>query len=84
MVSPSLWVIAFFTCAVCLLWLLSLRYDPTKRTGRITKQLLTGFLLLTAWNLCFSPQVGVNPLSAWLTGSLGLPGVGLTVLLNFL
>ena len=84
MVAPSLRVILFLAAVVAILWLVSQRYDPQKRLGRVVAQVLTGFLLLTLWNAVASPQVGVNPLSAWLTGSLGLPGVGLTVLLNLL
>ena len=84
MVAPSLRVIGFLSLAVGLLCWFSLRYDPRKRSGRIVAQALTGFLLLILWNALAAPQVGVNPLSAWLTGALGLPGVGLTVLLNML
>ena len=84
MVAPNLRIIVFLAAAVALCWMLSRRYDPQKRSGRVIAQVLTGFLLLTVWNAIAAPQVGVNPLSAWLTGALGLPGVGLTVLLNML
>ena len=84
MVVPDLRIIGSLTAVVAAAWLLSHRYDPQKRSGRIIGQLLTGFLLLVCWNALAAPQVGVNPLSAWLTGALGLPGVGLTVLLNML
>lgn len=84
MVAPNLRIIVFLAAAVALCWMLSRRYDPQKRSGRLITQVLTGFLLLTVWNAIAAPQVGVNPLSAWLTGALGLPGVGLTVLLNML
>ena len=84
MVVPSLRIIGFLAAVVALLWLLSQRYDPNKRSGCIIRQILTGFLLLFAWNALAAPQVGINPLSAWLTGALGLPGVGLTVLINML
>ena len=84
MVVPDLRLIGFMAGVVAVAWFLSRRYDPQKRSGRIVGQVLTGFLLLTVWNAVASPQVGVNPLSAWLTGALGLPGVGLTVLLNMI
>ena len=84
MVAPDLKVIGFLAALVAALWPLARRYDPGKRSGRVIAQMLTGFLLLTLWNAMAAPQVGVNPLSAWLTGALGLPGVGLTVLLNML
>lgn len=84
MVVPDLRIIGFFSAVVAAAWLLSQRYDPQKRSGRIIGQMLTGLLLLVVWNALAAPQVGVNPLSAWLTGALGLPGVGLTVLLNML
>lgn len=84
MVVPDLKIIGLLTAVIAALWMLSLRYDPQKRSGRILRQILTGFLLLVCWNAVAAQQVGVNPLSAWLTGALGLPGVGLTVLLNLL
>lgn len=84
MVVPDLRLICFMAAVVAAAWLLSQRYDPQKRSGRIIAQVLTGFLLLTVWNAVASLRVGVNPLAAWLTGALGLPGVGLTVLLNML
>lgn len=84
MVVPDLRIIVFLAAVIAALWTLSRQYDPQKRSGRVIAQVLTGFLLLTAWNALAAPQVGVNPISAWLTGTLGLPGVGLTVLLNLL
>lgn len=84
MVTPSFRIILLLAIPVALCWMLSQRYDPQKRSGRLIAQMLAGFLLLTVWNAVAVPQVGVNPLSAWLTGALGLPGVGLTVLLNML
>ena len=84
MVVPDLRIILFLAAAIAVCWFLSRRYDPQKRAGRVIAQILTGFLLLCIWNAVAAPQVGINPLSAWLTGSLGLPGVGLTVLLNLL
>ena len=84
MVVPNLRLLGFLVAVVAALWWLSRRYDPRKPSGRVIEQFLTGFLLLTVWNAVTSLEVGVNPLSAWLTGALGLPGVGLAVLLNLL
>ena len=84
MVVPDLRIIGFLGAVVAALWWLSQRYDPQKPSGRAVRQIVVGFLLLTAWNAVAAPQVAVNPISAWLTGALGLPGVGLTVLLNML
>ena len=84
MVVPDLRWMGCLSALVAALWWLSQRYDPQKPSGRAVRQVLTGFLLLTVWNAVASTQVGINPFSAWLTGALGLPGVGLTVLLNLL
>ena len=84
MVVPQPRIIALLSAVVAVGWFLSQRYDPERPSGRVIRQVLTGFLLLVLWNAVAYPQVGVNPLSAWLTGALGLPGVGLTVLLNLL
>ncbi len=64
--------------------LLSLLYDPRRFSGKMTRAVAVGTLLLVGWNLLPLPHLGVNPLSILLTGALGLPGLGLTAFLNLL
>lgn len=81
-IQPRL--IALLALASLAFFLLALRYDPQKPSAKILRRLTAGTALLLCWNL-FSPQdVGVNPLSALLTGYLGLPGAVLTALLNLM
>lgn len=70
-------------CAFAL-YLLCQRFDPQRLHGRILEQCVTGAALLTLWNLIVPFHLGANPLSAWLTGALGLPGIGLLAVLKLL
>ena len=67
-----------------LLYLLAVRYDPQRPHARHLRHGVTGLLLLTAWNWLPLPQLGLNPLSVMVTGALGLPGLGLTAVMNLL
>ena len=67
-----------------LLTLLALRYDPQKPHARCLRHGVVGLLMLCAWNCLPLPHLGVNPLSVMVTGALGLPGLGLTAVMNLL
>lgn len=67
-----------------LLLLLCLRFDPQKPHARWLRHGVTGLLLLLTWNLLPLPPLGVNPLSAMVTGALGVPGLGLMAVVNML
>lgn len=84
MIQPDLRLMLLLSLAVAAAYLLTMRCDPRGRVWRTIGQVIAGFLLLTAWNALTANPVGINPFSAWLTGALGLPGVGLTALLNLL
>lgn len=64
------------------LFLLVARYDPARPYARALRSLVAGLFLLMAWNALSLPKLGINPLSMWLTGSLGLPGLLLMAVLN--
>lgn len=70
--------------AAAALYLMCMRYDPKKPHARMLRHGVVGLMLLFIWNLLPLPDVGVNPLSAWVTGTLGLPGVGLMAAINLL
>ena len=84
MVSVSPGTAALFTLLPLLIYLLCRRYDPKKPWGRALGQCVAGVMLLCLWNLLSPVPLGVNPLSAYLTGSLGLPGLGLLYLLRLI
>ncbi len=67
-----------------LLTAFSLRYDPQKPHAKWLRRGVCGLLALTAWNLLPLPDLGMNPLSAVVTGTLGLPGLGLIAVANLL
>ena len=66
------------------LFLLVARYDPARPYARALRSLVAGLFLLMAWNALSLPKLGINTLSMWLTGSLGLPGLLLMAVLNAL
>ena len=76
--------IGILCAAAVLLLLFALRYDPQKPHARCLRHGVVGLLLLCTWNLLPLPDLGVNPLSVMVTGVLGLPGLGLTAVMNML
>ena len=70
--------------AAAILYLLCMRYDPKKPHARMLRHGVVGLMILLGWNLLPLPPIGVNPLSALVTGALGLPGVGLLAAINLL
>ncbi|MBE5803424.1 MAG: hypothetical protein E7316_02820 [Clostridiales bacterium] len=63
------------------LCVLALRFDPAKPSAGFLRSCVAGLFSLLAWNALPLPHLGVNPLSAWLAGVLGLPGLGLLAVL---
>ena len=80
-VLPTLWVLP---AAALALYALCMRYDPKKPHARNLRHGVMGLMMLMMWNLLPLPHIGVNPLSAWLSGALGLPGVGLLAAISLL
>lgn len=64
-----------------LLLLFALRFDPARPHARVLRSCTAGFLLLLLWNALPLSHLGVNPLSAYTAGALGLPGLGLLTVL---
>lgn len=83
--TPSLWqTLLPLPAAAMALYLLCMHYDPKKPHARILRHGVVGLMMLLGWNLLTLPHIGVNPLSAWVAGALGLPGVGLMAAVNLL
>ena len=81
---PLLHSVALLALSALLLTLLALRYDPQKPHARYLRHGVVGLLMLCVWNCLPLPHLGVNPLSVMVTGALGLPGLGLTAVVNML
>ena len=82
--SSLLQTIGILILTALLLTFFSLRYDPQKPHARYLRHGVTGLLMMLVWNLLPLPTLGVNPLSVMVTGSLGLPGLGLVAVMNML
>lgn len=70
-------VILLIVIAAVLLAIAAMHYDPQRLHGRILRRMVGGFCLLLCWNLISGMQLGVNLISAFAAGCLGLPGLGL-------
>ena len=81
---PLLHSVALLALSALLLTLFALRYDPQKPHARYLRHGVVGLLMLCIWNCLPLPHPGVNPLSVMVTGALGLPGLGLTAVVNML
>ena len=81
---PLLHSVALLALSALLLTLFALRYDPQKPHARYLRHGVVGLLMLCVWNCLPLPHLGVNPLSVMGTGALGLPGLGLTAVVNML
>lgn len=81
---PALQSIAVLILVALALTFFSLRYDPQKPHARYLRHGVVGLLLLCVWNCLPLPRLGINPLSVMVTGALGLPGLGLTAVMNLL
>jgi len=82
--AATLQTIGILCATALLLTLFALRYDPQKPHARYLRHGVVGLLMLCIWNLLPLPPLGVNPLSVMVTGSLGIPGLGLVAVMNLL
>ena len=81
---PTLQTVLMLILAALVLTAFALRYDPQKPHARCLRHGVWGVLMLCVWNCLPLPRLGVNPLSVMITGALGLPGLGLTAVVNLL
>lgn len=79
MVHPRLILLTSGVALVLLVFVL--RFDPARPSARILRHSVAGLFALLVWNALPLPPLGVNPLSAWVAGALGLPGMGLLAVL---
>ena len=82
--SPALSMLLLLPLAAGVLYTLCIRYDPKRPHARLLRHGVVGFLMLLCWRLLPLPHIGINPLSTWVTGALGLPGAGLMAAINLL
>ena len=76
-------LLALAVCAL-LTCLMSQHFDPQRLHGRLLTRCVSGVLALVCWNALLPLHLGVNPLAAWIAGSLGLPGLGLLAALKLM
>ncbi len=79
MVYPRLILLLSGVALVLLVFVL--HFDPSRPSARVMRHSVWGLFALLVWNALSLPHLGVNPLSAWVAGALGVPGLGLLAVL---
>ena len=78
-------LIAFYAGLLILIYIAGVRVEPYKPAWKLLERGLLGVGVLMAWNLLAAPfdlAIGLNPLTAIVTGMLGVPGLGLLLILR--
>lgn len=85
MVQVNLRLMLLLAAIGAALYVFSRFYRPNTWAARTLERLLLGLALLLCWNGVFSVQhLGVNLLSMYTAGALGLPGACLLLVLRLL
>ncbi len=78
-------LIALYAGLLLLIYIAGVRMEPYKPAWKLLERGLLGVGLLMVWNLLAAPfdlAIGMNPLTAIITGMLGVPGLGLLLVLR--
>ncbi len=70
-----------------LIYIAGVRVEPYKPAWKLLERGLLGVGVLVVWNLLAAPfdlSIGLNPLTAVITGMLGVPGLGLLLVLRIM
>jgi len=80
-------LIAFYAGLLLLIYIVGVHVEPYKPAWKILERGLFGVVVLLLWNLLAAPfelYIGLNPLTAIITGMLGAPGLGLLLVLRIM
>ena len=80
-------LIFLYAGLLALIYIACIRIEPYKPAWKILERGMLGAGVLLVWNLLAAPlelAVGLNPLSALVTGALGMPGLGLLLVLRLM
>jgi len=80
---PGMLIVISISVFVC--YLLAMRYDPMRLSGRMTVRLAYAASVIGAWNMLLPAQhLGVNSVTLMLSGWLGIPGAALCAFLQII
>ncbi len=77
--------ILLYAGLLVLIFLAGMRIVPFKPAWKLLERGLLGAGVLFVWNLLAAPlglAIGLNPLTAIITGALGAPGLGLLLVIK--
>ena len=80
-------LIALYAGLLLLIYIVGVHMEPYKPAWKLLERGLLGVGVLLVWNLLAAPfelSIGLNPLTAIITGMLGAPGLGLLLVLRIM
>lgn len=80
-------LIALYAGLLLLIYIAGVRVEPYKPAWKLLERGLFGVGILLVWNFLAKPfdlTIGLNPLTAIITGMLGVPGLGLLLVLRIM
>ena len=83
----NLVLIGLYAGLLLLIYIAGVHVEPYKPAWKLLERGLLGVGVLLVWNLLATPfdlAIGLNPLTAIVTGMLGVPGLGLLLVLRIM
>jgi inhibitor of the pro-sigma K processing machinery len=83
----KLTLIALYAGLLLLIYIAGVHVKPYKPAWKLLERGLLGIGILLVWNLLAAPfelSIGLNPLTALVAGMLGVPGLGLLLVLRLM
>ena len=80
-------LIALYAGLLLLIYIAGVHVEPYKPAWKLLERGLLGVGVLMVWNLLAAPfdlSIGLNPVTAIITGMLGAPGLGLLLVLKIM
>ncbi len=83
----NIMLIGLYAGLLLLIYIAGVHVEPYKPAWKLLERGLLGVGVLMVWNLLAAPldlNIGLNPLTAIITGMLGVPGLGLLLVLRIM
>ncbi len=81
----KLMLIGIYAGLLLIIYIAGVRIEPYKPAWKLLERGILGAGILLVWNLLAAPlnlAVGLNPITALITGALGAPGLGLLLIIK--
>jgi inhibitor of the pro-sigma K processing machinery len=84
--EKMIWI-GLYAGLLLLIYIAGTRIEPYKPAWKLLERGLLGLGILLVWNLLATPfdlGIGVNPVTALVAGALGMPGLGLLLIIRMM